>query len=372
MIYLAVLLSIAIHSCYAGSKVVVSLYALELGASEALVGILASLYGAVPLFLAVFAGRLADTIGMRAPMIAGALCVVASMLVSALWPGMPALFATAILIGAGFILFNVPIQTLAGALGTPAERTRNYSLLSIGYSTSSLLGPTFGGFAIEYVGHPAAFGGFAALATLPVVALALTGRLTDVPRQEAAKKERSALELLRAPELRRIVISSGLLVSAWELYVFYLPIHAHEAGISPSRIGLILGAFALAAILVRFALPWVLKRVSEAALLTAATLFSAAGFLALPLFSTAAPLMALSFAIGLGMGCGQPVMMTLAYNRSPAGRSGEVAGLRLMANNVARVAVPLVSGALGAAFGTAPVFWINAANLVVASRLAGR
>ncbi|MCU0256143.1 MAG: MFS transporter, partial [Vicinamibacterales bacterium] len=186
MIYLAVLLSIAIHSCFAGSKVVLSLHALNLGASEATVGVLASLYGAIPLVLAVFSGRMADTVGLRAPMLAGAACVVASMLVSALWPGLPALFVTAIVIGAGFILFNVPIQTLPGALGTPAERTRNYGLLSIGYSVSSLVGPTFAGYALEYAGHRAAFAGFAALAMVPLVVLAFFPKLTDVPRQASA------------------------------------------------------------------------------------------------------------------------------------------------------------------------------------------
>ncbi len=49
--YLIVLLSIAIHGCYIGSKVVVSLLALELGASQFLIGVLASLYALLPLVL---------------------------------------------------------------------------------------------------------------------------------------------------------------------------------------------------------------------------------------------------------------------------------------------------------------------------------
>jgi predicted acyltransferase len=61
--------------------------------------------------------------------------------------------------------------------------------------------------------------------------------------------------------------------------------------------------------------------------------------------------------------------MTLAFDRSPAGRTGEVTGLRLIVNNLARSAVPVLSGALGAAFGTTPVFWMNALSLVTASYL---
>lgn len=64
--------------------------------------------------------------------------------------------------------------------------------------------------------------------------------------------------------------------------------------------------------------------------------------------------------------------MTIAYNRSPAGREGEVTGLRLTANNVARVVIPVVCGALGTALGAAPVFWFNALNLTAVSFLVWR
>jgi hypothetical protein len=49
-----------------------------------------------------------------------------------------------------------------------------------------------------------------------------------------------------------------------------------------------------------------------------------------------------------------------------------VTGLRLTANNVARVTIPLISGALGALLGAAPVFWLNAVNLTAISWLARR
>jgi hypothetical protein len=82
--------------------------------------------------------------------------------------------------------------------------------------------------------------------------------------------------------------------------------------------------------------------------------------------------MAVTFTIGLGLGAGQPISMTMAFNQSPAGRTGEVTGLRLTANNVARIVIPLTAGALGAAFGMVPVFWMNAANLAAISWLAKR
>ena len=80
----------------------------------------------------------------------------------------------------------------------------------------------------------------------------------------------------------------------------------------------------------------------------------------------------MALVIGFGVGCAQPLMMALTYEKSPPGRTGEVTGLRLTANNVARVAIPLISGALGALLGAAPVFWLNAANLAAISWLSRR
>ena len=47
-------------------------------------------------------------------------------------------------------------------------------------------------------------------------------------------------------------------------------------------------------------------------------------------------------------------------------------GLRLTANNLARVVIPLLAGTLGTAFGASPVFWANAVNLVGISWLIRR
>jgi MFS family permease len=365
--YLVVALSISIHACYVGSKIVVSLLALELGASPVVVGVLAAFYALVPLLLGVHSGRLADTIGMRLPLLAGAICTGVAMLTGFLWPRIGGLFVLALLMGTAFVLFNVSIQNMAGGIGRPEERARNFSVLAIGYAFSSFIGPTFAGFSIDHFGHPATFGFFGLLTLLPIGVLTFHHRFTQVGPKPSAIEDRSALDLLRNAPLRLLIVTSGLTVAAQELLAFYLPIYAHSLGHAASTIGLILGAYAVAAFLIRFALPLLLGRLGVQRVMVGSVLIAATAFLLLPFTEQAALLFVLAFTIGLGMGCTQPILMTLSYEKSPKGRTGEVTGLRLTANNVARVVIPLVSGALGAAFGAAPVFWINAINLAVVS-----
>jgi MFS family permease len=370
--YLIAALSVSIHSCYIGGKVVISLLALEFGASQMLIGVIAALYALVPLTLGVYSGRLADTIGMRVPLLVGAVLVGIAMLVGAIGHSLDALFATAVLVGAGFVFFNVSIQNLTGAHGPAQDRVRNFTILSIGYSISTFIGPVVAGFAIDYAGHAAAFFIFACFTLLPVVALLARPQLARMDAVGTKQEKRSALDLLRMPEVRRMIVTSGLIVSAWDLFSFYVPIYAHTVGLSASATGVILGAFATAAFLPRFLMPAMLRRWRGDQVLYVAMLIGAVGFVLFPLFSSALALMAVAAVIGIGLGCGQPLSMMMSYERSPAGRTGEVTGLRLTANNLARVAIPLLAGAVGAAFGTSPVFWANAANLVGISWLIRR
>ena len=209
--------------------------------------------------------------------------------------------------------------------------------------------------------------------TLPPIALLiLYPHFTRSETQKSEKKERRALDLLRDPPLRRVIIMSGLMVASYELFAFYIPIHTHAAGLSASAIGLILATYAAATFVTRFFLPFVMRRMQANEVMFWFMLLSACGFLVLPFLRTQYPLMLVAFVIGIGSGVGQPLSMTLSYNRSPAGRTGEVTGLRLTVNNISRIVIPLGSGTLGAAFGAAPVFWMNAVNLATISWLARR
>lgn len=61
-IHLIVLMCLLSHSGFGGSRVAISLYALDQGATQVTIGILMALYAVCPLLLAVHVGRLADRV----------------------------------------------------------------------------------------------------------------------------------------------------------------------------------------------------------------------------------------------------------------------------------------------------------------------
>ena len=174
---------------------------------------------------------------------------------------------------------------------------------------------------------------------------------------------------MRLPSLRRMIIVSGLVTTGWDLYTFYVPIYGHSIGLSASTIGTILGAFAAASFIVRVALPVLTRRFSVETVLAGAMVLAAALFVPFAFIEYVPALLALSFGIGLTLGVSQPLTLNLTYNRSPAGRSGEVTGLRLTINNITHIAVPLAAGSLGALLGIAPVFWASAGILLASGWL---
>ncbi|MDH3289219.1 MAG: MFS transporter [Betaproteobacteria bacterium] len=366
--YQITLITLITQACHMGSRVIASLFAIELGANPFMIGALISIYSLFPVLCAVYSGRLSDRLGTRRPMLAGLGVLGAGLLVPFLVPTLPALYVSSALIGVGFVFFNVSNQNLAGGLGPPEQRTRNFSTQALGYAGGHLVGPVTAGYAIEYVGFTRGYLIFALLMLLPVIVLVFNKALY-LPPQPATTERRSTLDLWRAPALRRAVIVGGLMTTGWDLYTFYVPIYGHSIGLSASTIGNILGMFAAATFVVRIALPVFTRRFGVEPVLSAAMFTGAVLFLPFPLVDIVPVLFMLSFGIGLTLGCGQPLTLTLAYNNSPPGRSGEVTGLRLFINNVTHIGVPLAAGALGAALGVAPVFWTSAAILCVTGHL---
>jgi predicted MFS family arabinose efflux permease len=357
-IYVIVVACVLIHAGFGGAKVALPLHALQLGLDAFTVGIMMALWALCPMLIALYVGRLVDRIGPRVPMLAGTVGVVVSLLVPYFFPSTVALYVMAIAVGTAFQFFFVPTQGITGALGRPEDRARNYSLLSVGFSIASFLGPLIAGFSIDYFGYRTAYLTLAVCPVLAVLLLWIKGNVLPraaVPTGEEKKKS-SSFDLLRNPKLRNAIIASGLISVGWDLYLFFFPIYGHSLDLSASVIGIIISMFAAAVFVIRVALPTLAKKWSEFQILLYAIGFAGAALLLFPLFHDPILLALASFILGLGCGVGQPMSMSLIYSLSPPGRASEGAGLRVTFNHFTHLIVPLAFGGIGTTFGFAPVF----------------
>jgi MFS family permease len=352
------------HLAFVGVRMTTVLFALQLGASPFTIGIVMALFAALPMLLSVYAGRLIDRSGPRRPLLAAFAALAVGVLLPFALPGVTTLYVASTLCGVGFMFIHIGMNSVFGAHGSPESRPMNFAWLALGFSISGSLGPLVAGFAIEHLGHRAAF---LALAGFPAIALCLLAfRRKELPQPERTpgNAERFLLDLLRVPGLRRIFLASGLMAMGWDLYSFLMPLYCARLGLSASTIGIVMATFAIATFVVRLVMPMVIRRVRQWVVIATSMGVAGTAYLLFPFADRPTLLMMLACLLGLGLGCAQPVIMSILYEAAPPGRQSEAVGVRTTMINASQTLIPLTSGALTVAVGLQPVFWVLALGLL--------
>ncbi len=359
---LVMILSTALFATAHAGRVLLAIYALELGAQPFSMGALAAVFSFFPMTLSWTVGRLSDRFGARWLLLFGSIGGALGMLVPYFIPGMSSLYIASGFLGLSFACFTVTLQNLVGKASSPETRAKNFSTFSMVASFTSFIGPMIAGFSIDHIGLAGACLIVVVMSLLPVALLIAKGRMLHGGSERTGPGE-SILGILSDRKVRRVLIISSLVQFGLDLFQFYLPIYSHSLGLSASAIGLILATFSAAAFVVRTVLPTLVSRFSEETVLAYAFFSGALCFVLLPLFTSTVMLMLIAFVFGLGLGCGPPITMMLTYAQSSSGRSGEALGLRMTVNHLSRVIGPMMFGAIATGFGLFPVFWINALML---------
>ena len=372
-IALVVVATVLTHTAFNGGRLAISLTALAAGATPFTVGVLMSLIAALPMLLAVPAGRLVDRIGVRYPILAGVALLGLSVSVPAAFHVVPALYVAAAGSGLGFMLFHISIQHAVGESSTEAKRRDAFGWLSLGFSISNFLGPTVAGFSIDAIGHRGSFAVVSVFAAASLAVLATRRHhFRHSPHRRHDGVPRRARELLANPELRRVFVVTGLLASAWDLFTFAVPVYGNSIHLSASTIGLILASFALATFVVRVALPWISRRLREWTMITATFAIACVAYAFFPMVRTVPLLATIAFLLGLGLGATQPSILSLLYAMAPAGRGAEAVGVRSFVLAASSTFLPLAFGGAGEALGMLPVFWAMASALAGGGLIANR
>jgi len=370
------LAQVCVHSAMTGTRLAAPLLALKLGYSAAAVGVLLALFALSAVFLALPAGRLADRQGLHLPL---ALAVSAATLGAALaaaWPVFAVLCASALLLGAATNTAQIALQRHIGRLASDAaQRKLAFSWIAIAPAAANFAGPLVAGLLIDRAGPQAgelngyrwAFGVMAVLPLLCWVMLRGTPR-APVAAAVAGDERASVWDLLGNAAMRRLLLVNWLQSMAWDVHMFVLPLLGHERGLSASVIGALQGAFAVAAALVRMALPLLARRLAEWQVIFGSTLLAACALLAYPWMPGPLGMGACSMVLGVALGAVQPMVMSLLHDVAPIDRQGEAMALRSLTMNASSFTMPMLFGSIGAVIGTGGLFWLVALVLALGAR----
>ncbi len=361
MIYLIVIIFQCFYIGFRGNTMLTTLYAISLEASTFQVGIIVGLASLFPMLLSIYIGQVSDRIGFSYPLMFGSFGVSIALFLPYIVKGeLYILFISQAIFGLAFILLLVNIQNLVGKISSIENRSQNYAIYSLGLSTASLLGPLITGFSIDHFGYNNTYLILSLMAAVPGFIILSKFLILPPMIADKDKSSNSFRDLLVSRSLRKTFILSGMILAGIGIYEFYFPIYGKHIGLSASMIGVILSVNASAFIIVRLFMPLLIKRFTEEGVFRGCLFIAAGAFVLIPFFKGFIALAIVSFLLGIGLGCGQPLSIVMAYNASPKGRTGEVLGIRLTVNKIVQFFVPILFGSVGAIVGFFPVFWSNA------------
>ena len=156
------------------------MYAHETGASTAAIGFMVTLRALLPIFIAMPAGQMIDSIGPMKMLKTGSALLILSLFTTYMGANLWVLSCSQLFMGASIVMMASSLQVLVSE-GSKNERNENIKKFSMWMSAGGMLGPLIGGavvtnFASELTGYKMAFLVSAGASVIFLIALSVISR----------------------------------------------------------------------------------------------------------------------------------------------------------------------------------------------------
>lgn len=362
---------------WVGLRVLVGYRALAQGASPTFLGVLAAA-SAVPFLVgSIPAGKLSNRIGGTPVAFAGIIVSLAGTSSLAFADALWLIVVTTTVAGTGHVMILVGQQTFVASHSESIASDSNFGTMTAAAAVGQLIGAPLAA-AASAIGDgrpedPNTTAGLLATAACVLLAVAPSlvmmrhdGNRRSRRGTRAPQPQSPARELLRRQRVWHVIaVSAAVLVTVDLLYAF-IPIWALDRRIDIITVGWLLAVRAITSVLGRIGLGRLVDRFGRRRLLFVATVVGVASLTALPLVDSAGAFVAM-VGLGIALGIPQPLTMTWMVGLTTRANYGTALGIRMTANRLTQVALPLLAGSFASALGVAAVFWANAGLLAVAA-----
>jgi DHA1 family multidrug resistance protein-like MFS transporter len=232
--------------CYFGTYMrfpVVPLFAQSLGADTVLVGLINAAFLLAAGALSLPLGLIATRVGMKRLAGAGLLILAASSFLLAVSHTPHQLIWIYLFSGVGLAAFGPTTMSYVAGISPPTHLGRAYGWYTTALYAGMSLGPAAGGFVAEAWGFPMVFilSGLSIVATFWVMVFFLPRARHVMP--EGRQQSPIGCAVIREASKNLPLLGSWLATGggcfALGLFLTFLPLHAHERGLSYGQIGLI-------------------------------------------------------------------------------------------------------------------------------------
>ncbi len=359
-----------------------TLYAQEVGASTAAIGLMVTLRSVLPIFIAMPVGQLIDSVGPIRMLKYGSAFLILSLFTNMIAGSLWMLSLSQVFMGTCVIIMASSFQVLVSE-GQKNERNENIKKYSMWMSGGGMLGPLIGGavtslFANQLFGYKFTFGAACVMSVLFFILLLVTARgyvrestAGAVDPRELLKLKgitdsyMSGIGLMKIRSVQFGMIGTFLIMYIQALYMSFMPIYLDQLGFATMAISLIISLKGLAGMLSRYGLSWIMKKTHMERILLIAGMIAAICVVLTPLAGLhIAGIVLLALVMGAAVGINLPVSIMIVVNDTKDSDRGKIMGLRLIMNRFSQILSPAMFGLLGQLFGLTAAFYSGGAFLV--------
>jgi MFS family permease len=333
------------------TSLVVPLWALAIGATPALIGIVVACRSVLPFLLSIHGGALMDRLGTRRMMLIFTAVGIALSFCYPLSRSMIVLIVLQLIVGwaqgMGWIGAQIKIARLGA--GSSAAYAGRFSFVT---TLGSFLGPLMAGAAWDWFGPWGAFG----LIGLWGVCLLVATYALPAPAQSEPVPLRwrdlvpdpsdywRAFALMSIPVVAFIVGATFLRIAALSVQGSFYTVYLQGIGLSGSLIGILIGVSSLIGGPASLVAAFASRAIRPHWLLLMSIAVATAAISITPLLHDFIPLLIASGIFGIGIGLGFPLLLSILANAVGSGKQGLSVGLRTTANRLASIVVPVIMG----------------------------
>ena len=348
----------------------------ELGASLQVIGLIVGAGSLVPAVTSVPLGRVIDRLGPRRSFIvsAAASTVVALLFVTVTnyWT----LLVLQLVLGGVRTMGWLASQTYITSLGSPDDRAMLSGRFSFFTNVGTMVGPLMAGLVAQVVGFRLAFAWLAFYALVFAIIGTMLVETRAADRSSQRKGEGAgfgvAVKLLGVRGMQVALLLT--FVRLWNEFIWssFFPVHLVDIGFEPGVVGTVVFMKGLVATLLAPTVGYWIRFMSPQSLAALGLGFGALGLVVSPHVTALPWVYTASLLVGIGAGFSLPLLLAIIGDAVSSEQRGIALGLRMMVNQMAGGAAPVVVGPLIAAlgvvlgFGSAGVF---AGGLLIVARM---
>lgn len=347
----------------------ISIMALNNGASNMEITLIACGYSIIQMILAVPAGILIDKKGPQLSALVGSTCLLIGLICFIFTVNWIVILLGTILIGVSHLLVQLSAQcVVTGWEGGIKETSIGMHTFVVSAGTS--LGPIIGGFFYNYFNTTSTF---IATGCIGGLSLLLCFLLPNNKKQYQREKMLLGFQkILYSKEIFWTIGMGGIVLFVQEATIVYYPLYASGIGLTTSKIGIIFGIRGLASMIIRPFMKAIISHYGRNISLSACLLF---GGISIALYGIVHNyyIILLLFAFsGLSLGLALPLTMLLVVDIAPKEYRSQALSIRIMGNYFCQTISPIFFGFITGVFGLSIIFYLSSMLLFYFAIMQGK